>query len=114
MRGWKGRVERCSETDEVGDDWNGMSGKEVAERTSFRLTTTSASAAVETSPFAVIGRAGLDSDDFAVCLCGGGLGYTTCVAIAGECDGQECREEEFNTSDHDQDGEDIRKRRKRV
>jgi hypothetical protein len=67
-------------------------GKEVAEQTSFRLTTTSASAAIEASPFAIVGRASLDDDDFAVCLCGSSLGYTASVAITSECDGQECRE----------------------
>jgi hypothetical protein len=75
-------------------------GTEVAEHTSFRLTTTSASAAVETSPFAIVSCASLDGDDFAVCLCGSSLGYTASVAIAGECDGQECREEEFDTGNH--------------
>jgi len=71
-------------------------------RTSFRLTATGASAAVVASPFAVVGGAGLDGDDFAVCLCGSGFGDTASVAVAGECDGQKSREEEFDAGDHDE------------
>ena len=71
------------------------------KHTSFRLPTTGASAAVIASPLAVVGGAGLDGDDFAVCLCGSGFGDTACVSITSEGDRQECREEEFDTGDHD-------------
>lgn len=68
--------------------------------TSFTLTTTSASTTVIASPFAVVGSTGLDGDDFAVCLCGGSFGNTSRVAVAGECDGQEGREEELDAGYH--------------
>lgn len=99
----------------VRDD-DGMGGKRRREErwghwehTSFRLTTTGASAAVVASPFAVVGCAGFDSDDFAVCLCRGSLGDATCVAIAGKSHRQKSREEEFDTGNHD--GQKMQKRR---
>jgi hypothetical protein len=109
------RDECVLETDELGEAER-QGGSKVgrgiwAEQTSFRLTTTGASTAIEASPFAVVGCAGLDGDDFAVCLCGCGLGYTTSVAIAGKRDGQECREEEFDTGNHDEIEDGNRTRR---
>jgi hypothetical protein len=88
--GWKCR--EMSREEEWGED---------GKHTSFRLTTTGASAAVVASPFAVVGCAGFDGDDFAVGLCGGSLRDTAGVAITGKSDGQESRKEEFDTSNHD-------------
>lgn len=80
-------------------------GRKQSEHTSFRLPAASASAAVITGPLAVVGGAGLDGDDFAVCLCRGSFGDTACIAIAGEGDRQEGCEEELDTGDHDEQEE---------
>lgn len=78
------------------------SREERGEHTSFRLTTTGASAAVVASPFAVVGCTGFDGNDFAVGLCGSGFGDTASVAIAGKSHRQQSRKEEFDTGNHDE------------
>jgi len=79
------------------------------QHTSFRLTSTGASAAVIASPFAIVGGSSFDSDDFAVCLCGSGFRDTASIAIACESsDGQESRKEELETGNHSEEGRNRR------